>query len=292
MGCLKLPYQQKKPTQLKVCWKRNGEENRGTGVENFLYNGFEKQDALGWDVYDYSARHYDPQIGRFLQVDPAADFMRRHSPYNYGFDNPIRFIDPDGMVATDVVGGGTPPLRFGNILGGLKEISDALGITKAVNTAVSIAKGEFGIIIVGDGDSADPTTGKSPDGVKVIKTVEMSDVKDGTDALGKTGTSKLKGSKAAKNKEGKTGGKNINDVTKDKFGDNAHGSTKNAVKEFAGADKEKVSSKDDFSDNKFYDNTNYDNVEQTTTRDSTVYRDTNTNEIIRSKSELEKKKVN
>ena len=36
-------------------------------------------------------------VQRFLTVDPLADVSRRWSPYTYCYNNPLRFVDPDGM---------------------------------------------------------------------------------------------------------------------------------------------------------------------------------------------------
>jgi RHS repeat-associated protein len=72
------------------------------GENAYLFTGQELDEETGF--YNYNARLYDPEIGRFLSADTmipnpfsSQDFNR----YSYCINNPIRYNDPTGHYISD-----------------------------------------------------------------------------------------------------------------------------------------------------------------------------------------------
>lgn len=59
----------------------------------YKFNGKELDGETGY--YYYGARYYNPRVSLWLSVDPLAEKYPSWSPYNYTFNNPIKYIDPD-----------------------------------------------------------------------------------------------------------------------------------------------------------------------------------------------------
>jgi RHS repeat-associated protein len=62
----------------------------------YKYNGKELETKFDLQTYEYGARQYNSQIGRWNGIDPLADRYFSISPFAYVANNPIIYIDPDG----------------------------------------------------------------------------------------------------------------------------------------------------------------------------------------------------
>ncbi|MDE3184497.1 MAG: hypothetical protein KGM16_13850, partial [Bacteroidota bacterium] len=74
-----------------------GDPNEGSLKNNNLYNDKELFDDADLNWYDYGFRNYDPQIGRFTQLDPLTDQYPELTNYQYASDEPIANVDMDGL---------------------------------------------------------------------------------------------------------------------------------------------------------------------------------------------------
>src|SRR5690625_4288349 len=72
------------------------EEHLNSHNSPFKFNAKELDTETG--NYYYSARYYTPKYNLMLSVDPMYDLYPSFSPYAYTLQNPVRFVDPTGMV--------------------------------------------------------------------------------------------------------------------------------------------------------------------------------------------------
>ena len=82
-------------------------------VNNYRFNGGNEQqhkefsDGSGLEIYDAVHRGYDPQLGRFGQIDRLTDLGPNNSPYAFVGDNPVLYCDPLGLDTVKIFGAGS-----------------------------------------------------------------------------------------------------------------------------------------------------------------------------------------
>ncbi|MBL7875142.1 MAG: hypothetical protein JNL53_05730, partial [Cyclobacteriaceae bacterium] len=77
----------------------NSWTRENTTGNNFLGNGGTELNATT-SVYDLHYRNYDPVLGRMNQVDPLASKYASYTPYNFSFNDPVYWNDPNGAEPT------------------------------------------------------------------------------------------------------------------------------------------------------------------------------------------------
>lgn len=112
--------------------------NLGTPNDLNKFTGHERDQEGGINLDYMLARNYDPEIGRFLSVDPLHSKRSWLSPYNYVQNNPMIRFDPTGQIDWKATfkGALTTASGFGQVTGGVAIISSTLGIGAPIGTSL------------------------------------------------------------------------------------------------------------------------------------------------------------
>ena len=89
-----------------------------------------------------------PDLGRWMNLDPLAEAVPNWTPYRYGFNNPMRFVDPTGMLETNYED------EFGNSLARTNDGNDATVVVSNENVESFLEDFESTHFMQRDGHSA------------------------------------------------------------------------------------------------------------------------------------------
>ncbi len=98
------------PFGLKMRGFNSNVSSLGNSVaQQYKFGGKELSEELNLNTYDFGGRNYNPDLGRWMNIDPLAEKYSPQSPYVYAANNPIRYIDVLGL------GPGDPPYIKNNV---------------------------------------------------------------------------------------------------------------------------------------------------------------------------------
>jgi RHS repeat-associated protein len=147
-----------------VVWKENytpfglRRVNAAASSSSHQWFGGKPQDLESGLSY-FGARYYDPFLGRFMGIDsvnfdPAA--LESFNRFNYGFNNPYRFRDPDGRFAIPL-----GILEGSLIIGGLY-IANCPGCQQSIIDGFQAARKGWNAIFNESGEGTEGKGEKSP----------------------------------------------------------------------------------------------------------------------------------